>query len=286
MRHIIPISGKDSMATALVMMEREPDLPYEFVHHVTGWDLPEVTEWFDRVERRVGAIVRCGDDLTEIVAEQNTLPSRGRRFCTRLAKIKPMRDWLGKSEATLYLGLRADEGSRISGMVPSRNETYRFPLQEAGMGIRDVWEMVASEGLLPPQFIWPWMVQRVAELGGSRPPDMLEWEWNTLFSGRSRPNCDICFNQRLYEWVWLHETHPESFARGAGLENSFQHISQFKLIRKNVPLESILERADKIKERRAKWIVKFLNRWHRGAILNVIQSDELTGTSCGLFCGK
>jgi len=285
-RHIIPISGKDSMATAIVMLANEPGLPYEFVHHVTGWDLPEVTEWFERVEARIGTIVKCGDDLTEIVTEQGMLPSRHRRFCTKYAKIFPMRDWLGKSEATLYLGLRADESDRISGMTPSRRETYRFPLQEQSLSIRDVWALVASEGLLPPQFIWPWMVDRVRQLGGTKPVDMPEWEWNTLFSGRSRPNCDICFNQRQYEWIWLHETHPEAFQRGVDLELSTQHASSFKLIGKDKPLDSLLAKAEAIKERRARWIAGFLERRRQGELFNIIQPDDLVGTSCGLFCGK
>lgn len=36
MRHIIPISGKDSAATALVQMAREPSLPYESDFAVLG----------------------------------------------------------------------------------------------------------------------------------------------------------------------------------------------------------------------------------------------------------
>jgi hypothetical protein len=41
MRHIILISGKDSLATALVQIQRSPDLPYELVHNEVKWDLPE-----------------------------------------------------------------------------------------------------------------------------------------------------------------------------------------------------------------------------------------------------
>ena len=38
MRHLILISGKDSLACAIVQTERAPSLPYEFVFNdVTGY---------------------------------------------------------------------------------------------------------------------------------------------------------------------------------------------------------------------------------------------------------
>jgi hypothetical protein len=285
-RHIHPISGKDSLASAIRMMQSEPDLPMEYVFHDTGWELDEVYHWIEKAEKFLGkAIHRCGDDLTEIVAEEGLLPSPMRRYCTRLAKIKPMREFVGKDEFTLYLGLRADEPSRIDGMRTSKKEHHRFPLQEAGMRFEDVWTLVSGHGMLPPQFTWQWMLDRVRELGGKRPKSMPEWEWLSLFAGRSRPNCDKCFYQRQYEWVWLLETHPDRFQNAVDLENSTQDKSPFKLIGKDKPLQWIVDRAEEIKERRALDILKKLNDMNQPRLF-VLEDNPFGSTSCGLFCGK
>lgn len=286
-RHITPISGKDSLATALLMRELHPEIPMEYVWNDTGWELPEVYEWIDQVENVFGTIHRCGDDLTEIVAEQGLLPSRMFRFCTKYAKIHPMRDWIGGSPSVLYFGLRADEPGRIAGMVPNKNQTYRFPLQEHGYAFTDVWKYVSKSGLMPPAFTWQWMVDRVAELGGQQPLKMPEWEWRVLFAGRSRPNCDRCFNQRQYEWVWLHETHPDRFDEACDMEEDHQGKSSYRWLGKGVPLRSILDRADVIKEKRARAILGVLNAYRQKYLFQVIDDgDSFGAVSCGLFCGK
>jgi hypothetical protein len=95
MRYIIPISGKDSLATALVQKEREPHLPYEYFYNPTGMDLPEVDPWLNLVSAHLDApIHRVGDDLEAIIYEQGILPAHKTRYCTRLAKIFPMEEWL------------------------------------------------------------------------------------------------------------------------------------------------------------------------------------------------
>lgn len=131
MRHIMLISGKDSLATAIVQREREPNLPYEYIHNETGWDLPDTLEWLRRVEHVLGiSIYRCGDDLTEICFEQNCLPLAGiRRFCTKYAKIRPLNDYLGCTPATIYFGLRFDEPQR-QGYTAPKYQVARYPLVE------------------------------------------------------------------------------------------------------------------------------------------------------------
>lgn len=279
----------------MLLRENESHLPLEYVWHDTGWELPEVREWIDNVEQFLGRpIIRLGDDLTEIVAEQGLLPSHGRRFCTKYAKLKPMRDYLGKEPATIYLGLRADEDDRIQGLKPSRFETFRFPLQEAGIGFERVWEDVYGIGLGPPLFVWRWMVDRVAELGGKRPEGMRDWQWWPMFAGRSRPNCDRCFYQRTYEWIWLHETHPDLFWAAVSTEESTQHASPFRFRKRQVkgksvpsPLVDLLPRAESIKEKRARSIVRYLNDLSSPKLFGSLVQDNPFGlTSCGLFCGK
>lgn len=54
MRYIIPISGKDSLATAIFQTTYQPNLPYEFIFNDTGSELPEVYKWLDNIEKSTG----------------------------------------------------------------------------------------------------------------------------------------------------------------------------------------------------------------------------------------
>lgn len=51
MRHLVPISGKDSLATAIVVKEilQIPDV--EYIYNDVGADIPDVSDWLARVER-------------------------------------------------------------------------------------------------------------------------------------------------------------------------------------------------------------------------------------------
>ena len=292
MRHIILISGKDSLATALVQRERAPELPYEYIFNEVGWELPETYEWLGRVEHHLGQkIIRCGDDLDAIVAEENCLPMPWRRFCTRRAKIKPLYDYLGSQPAQVYFGLRADEHER-AGHVRTANDTLFpvYPLRELGLDLAGVWRLCQSVNLMPPLFRWAWMESRVRTLLNG--DDFLlnsleEWEQAALLAWRTRNNCSICFFKRLYEWIGLHEHYPAAFEYGARLERQYCHRDELAWIREGKRLPGLLERAEAIKERRAKAIVKYLRTkqqmdlWDEGD-----EPDLLSVTSCGLFCGK
>jgi hypothetical protein len=288
-RHIILISGKDSLATALVQIARESDLPYELVHNETGWDLPESLEWIQRVGEHLGReIIRCGDDLTEICVEQHCLPTTWRRFCTKYAKIKPLNDYLGKTPATIYFGLRADEPDRVGYDAP-KHQTPRYPLREAGMGLNVVWELCASVNLLPPQFHWEWMESRVRELLG-RDEWLLDslrpWEQSALLAWRSRNNCDRCFYARLYERIGLLEHYPDRFEESCCLEERLCHRDEHTWA-KGYRLRDLVPRAAQIKEKRARQIVKYLrSKLQRDLFEDDEIVDDLAATSCGLLCGK
>jgi hypothetical protein len=290
MRHILLISGKDSLATAIVQIAREPDLPYELVHNEVGWDLPETLEWIHQVGRYFHRpIIKCGDDLTEICIEQNCLPLAGiRRFCTKYAKIKPLNDFLGKNPATLYFGLRADEPERVGYEAPSY-QTVRYPLRELGMGLVQVWELCESVSLLPPQFHWAWMEIRVRELLG-RDQFLLEelpsWERASLLAWRSRSNCDRCMYARLYERIGLWEHHPDRYEDSCQLEERLCHKDELTWVQ-GYRLRELVKRAVEIKEKRARAIVTYLRTRQQGLLFaGEFLNDELGFTSCGLLCGK
>ena len=111
MRYIIPISGKDSLATALVQLKLQPELNYEYVFNPTGAELPCVFEWLDKVSLYLGKPITCvGRNLLELIEDYNYfLPSRLARYCTRECKIEPFEKWIGVDDCTVYYGIRADE---------------------------------------------------------------------------------------------------------------------------------------------------------------------------------
>ena len=107
MRYIIPISGKDSLATAIFQTTYQPNLPYEFIFNDTGSELPEVYKWLDNIEKSTGwKINRIGESLENLITQSNGfLPSIHARYCTRETKIKPTDIYLNKEPAYVYYGL-------------------------------------------------------------------------------------------------------------------------------------------------------------------------------------
>ncbi len=298
MRYIIPISGKDSLATALVQLKHEPDLPYEFVFNPTGAELPCVFEWLSKVEKYLGKpIVRVGRDLLELIEDNNYfLPSRLARYCTRQCKIEPFEKWIGVDECFVYYGIRADE--KRAGYENSRypNIQPRYTLQEQGFGINEVYEIINFAGLKPPTFFWEDVYKKVcAILGGEDVVKSIltEWQIDMLFCWRTRANCYFCFNQMKIEWVGLLEHEPALFDNAKKLENS---ESKYYWNGKDYPLTKIEENAERTKIKHIKKLVKTIrtirhSKMYKQESLFDIALEEgfndfFKTTSCGLFCGK
>lgn len=291
MRHIIPISGKDSLATALVQKAKEPDLPYEYVFNPTGSEYPSVYEWIDRVEAYLGSpIARVGENLMEIIEDNNYfLPSAQARYCTRQAKIEPFERWIGKDEATVYYGIRADE-NRQGYVNASGRITSVMPLAEAGLGIFDVYRIISDAGLKPPTFFWQTIYDSLCRTYGESTikANFLEWQIDYLFAGRTRANCYHCYNQRLYEWVWLLETYPDLFWNSERME----HLGGDKKFTWNrgKSLQEVAEQAEAIKLRRIKQLRKIIGKSLQSGFEFPSEEaaflDIFNTTSCGLFCGK
>lgn len=294
MRHIIPISGKDSLATAIVQIKRQPELDYEFVFNPTGAEFPVVFEWLHKVEKYLGKqIFRVGRDLYEIIEDNNFfLPSRLARYCTRQSKIEPFEKWIGNDECIVYYGIRADEirGGYDNARHP--NITPCYPLKEENLGIEEVYRIINEAGLKPPTFFWQSVYDEVCRLmGGETFVRLLltEWQIDMLFAWRSRANCYFCFNQATYEWVGLLEHYPELFWKSEGLEHS---ESEYYWNGKNYPLTKIVQLAAVIKRKRIRKIVKMLQKMQQMTLnFDTVEkqqrlTDIFSTTSCGLFCGK
>lgn len=296
MRHIIPISGKDSLATALLLHKNNPKQDYELMFNPTGLELPELFEWIDRVEVYFGKpIARVGRDLKELIEEYGYfLPSGQARYCTRECKIEPMEEFIGQDECMVYYGIRADEkrigyqNNRYPNIIPNN------PLIDAGIGINGVYEIINEAGLKPPTFFWKSVYDEVCrKIGGEQILKTLltEWQIDVLFAWRSRANCDRCFNQRKYEWVGLLEHHPELFWDAESMEHNG---SEYFWCGKDYPLTKIVEREKAIRKKRIRAIIKVIYALQniQTTLFNENQEDDntfvdiFTTSTCGLFCGK
>lgn len=299
MRHVIPISGKDSLATAVVQRRRRPDLPYEYVFCDVGMELPETVAWMADVERHLGTkIARVGRPLEELFAEWMMLPSYRQRFCTKHGKVGPLDEWYAGGEVTQYVGIRSDEGDRIkANMRFGDNVTAVYPLIEEGVDLDGVYALLAEISLLPPSFFWKRLYDVVLDF--ATPPNrryaesMEPWRRDRLFAWRSRSNCYMCFYQRLYEWVGLLEHHPDLFAEAERLEEKYggpspgrRSLGQFTL-RYDGPLKFVRQRAAEIFRDRLDEVIKTLTRMRHAQIRGDDgPADALNLTSCGLYCGK
>ena len=291
MRHILPVSGKDSLATAIVQMRRAPELPYEAMFNPTGAETPEVDEWIDRAAEYLGIpIQRVGANLEAIIDEQGILPSMRVRYCTRLAKIYPMEDWIGKDEAVIYYGIRADERRAGYDNASRPNLHPSYPLVECGIDLDGVLAILESVDLLPPAFFWQSLYDLTRELLGPF-ADVLDrissLTKRQLFAGRSRMNCFFCFFQRGYEWVWLLETHPDLYWHAAEIEDNTGAAGY--TWRQGRSLHDVARMAETIKRKRARKIARLLLP-QQADMFSDAEDDEvpdlLSVVSCGLFCGK
>ena len=300
-RHILLISGKDSLATAIIQKTRQPGLPYECLFNNTFAEMPVVYEWLKKAEAYLGMpIKQVGANLEEIIMQQGGLPGHSGsafgRFCTRLGKVLPLEREVGTGKAFAYYGLRADEPERVGYKQNANFDiTPVYPLREMGFTLPLVWHMLEQLDLLPPQFFWQAVYDRVIERLGSYASfvdNLLPWEKAYLFAWRTRPNCYYCYQQRTYEWIGLLDDSPHLFWHAAyieenvGKDNGKQQRLKMFTWRQHESLRELATRAEEVREKRVKEICKIIIRRAQGEMFPVEQMDELSMTSCGLLCGK
>lgn len=321
-RHIIPISGKDSLATAILQTAKEPDLNYEYVFNPTGLELPEVFEWLFKVEKYLGQqITRVGKPLKPIIEAYNYfLPSQRSRYCTRESKIEPFIDWIGGDDCIVFYGIRSDEKRLGFDNKESKNIIAKYPLADMGIDLEGVYFINNSKGLKPPVFYWKRLHDEVTKILGFDPKKILpEWIFDVLFAWRSRANCNWCFNQRNYEWIGLLEFYPNMFYEAKEFEHlgsiNFERKEEVEELKNQLELfsgfrtESIdelkgmftwssnkksLDQMEKEKhvifKKRVNQVVNNISRYTQLKIFSDESENEIIDilkiTSCGLFCGK
>jgi 3'-phosphoadenosine 5'-phosphosulfate sulfotransferase (PAPS reductase)/FAD synthetase len=191
-RHILGLSGgKDSTALAIYMRDKVPDMEYVFTD--TGAELPECYEYLDKLENFLGKpVVRLNSGKTFdhwLEVYSGYLPSANARWCTKVMKLFPFEKYIGNDLAYSYVGIRADE-DREGYVSHKKNLIPVFPFKEAGLGIKEVAEILDRSGLGLPEY----------------------YKW------RTRSGCYFCFFQQRNEWVGLKERHPDLFAKAKTYE--------------------------------------------------------------------
>ncbi len=195
-KHIVGLSGgKDSTAMALRLAEVEPR-DYVYVCTPTGDELPEMIAHWRKLGELLGkplTIVSSGYSLNGLIRRFNGLPNSQMRWCTRMLKIEPFKQFMfANAPATAYVGLRADEDEiERAGTVYGEIEgiAQRFPLREWGWKVEDVWLYLEKRGVQIPE----------------------------------RTDCGKCYDQRLHEWRNLYLNHPDRYASAEAQEGVTGH---------------------------------------------------------------
>jgi hypothetical protein len=192
-RHIGAISGgKDSVAMAVLLKETHPEINFEWVCTPTGNESPE---WFAHMRKLrdiIGPISPIpAPMLITLIKKYNALPNWRQRWCTRQIKIEPFAKYLATiAPAKFYIGLRADEEKREGGDYQNVIGVEQiFPLRDAGMGLNDVLEFLATRQIHIPR----------------------------------RTDCMWCFFQRLIEWYELWRDNRQAYLEGEALEIAIGH---------------------------------------------------------------
>jgi len=194
--HIIALSGgKDSAAMAVRLQEINPNQPYVYVCTPTGDELPEMEAHWNKLQGILGQpLIRLHHpdykNIYDLIEDFWMLPNFRARWCTRIMKIEAIEHFYNLVKpAVVYVGLRADEQKREGNTLLDPHVEQRFPMQEWGWGIDDVWNYLAEKNIQIPR----------------------------------RTDCGMCFFQRLDEWYSLWEQYPEIYKRYEDLEFQIGH---------------------------------------------------------------
>lgn len=206
MRHIVPLSGKDSAALAFLLRKLYPERVFEYIMTpVADREPEELIPWLQDVAGR------CGGELQLITTTTFTdlldkwggmLPSPRVRWCTRALKIEPFEKHVQGHECTIYLGLRNDE-DRDGNTGEKQGLIYEYPLRDHEVDQCGALLLIA-EGFgvdVPPDAsendLWPLLI----EVGAL--PRFYEW--------LSHANCYGCIFWNVTMWRKLYERMPEKY---------------------------------------------------------------------------
>jgi hypothetical protein len=190
MNHIVGLSGgKDSTAMALRLAEIEPR-DYAYICTPTGNEPAEMVAHWEHLASLLNAPIESltNGTLEGMIDDQNCLPSHRMRWCTRALKIEPTIAYIkAHAPAVLYVGLRADEETRVG--IYGDEVQSDFPFRRWGWVEADVWDYLHQRGLTIPY----------------------------------RTDCEWCYDQKLSEWRKLWRDNPDSYQRAVAKEQQTGH---------------------------------------------------------------
>lgn len=255
-RHIMGLSGgKDSTALAVLLHKEIPEMEYFFCD--TGKELQETYDYLDKVKARLGIKIKYlspekgFDHWLEVY--DGYLPSPRSRWCTKQLKIIPLEKFIGDDEAVSYVGIRADENR--DGYISSKPTLKPvYPFKERGMVKADIIRLLEDQGLGLPDY----------------------YQW------RSRSGCFFCFFQRKYEWIMLHEKHPDLFAEAVRYEQEHKDGRKYTWTDGETLLE-LLSRKQEILESHEKSVQREAKKAPNKSLADVL-SDILDDENDTLPC--
>lgn len=324
MRHIVPISGKDSLATALVLLETTPDTPFEYLFNDTEFELPETYEWLDKVEKFLQKpITRIGANLKNIIVEQGILPSPRARYCTRLSKIYPMEKYLRKDILEPLFAIKDQYTTKTLSKKDKKN--IKELLKEAEteliesnpiklyLGIRSDEDRVGyvpvSKLAITP--VYPLIetketlstvLKRLQNIDLMPPSFFWQELWDKVYAELGDRLSILSFVEKhiLFAWRSRNNCYFCFFQRQYEYIGLYLHHpdlfwdaveleentgAEGYTFQPSYSLRSLVDKKDKIINRRVQEIVKYvLNK--EAQIAQGLEIDDLGLVSCGVFCGK
>lgn len=195
MIHCLPISGgADSSALAVLLHEKFPHIDFKMVTTDTMAEEKETYEFLDLIENVTGKKIeriKPKHGLFELIEKyKGYLPSSQSRWCTRELKLVPFKKWISQFNGqpmTMYVGIRADESSRVAFSIEGV-ETV-MPFKEMGWTRDNVFGYLSQTIGVPAPY-----------------------------QTRTRSGCSVCPFVRRQEVVGLLQRRPEEFERGMRYE--------------------------------------------------------------------
>lgn len=193
--YILPVSGgADSAALAILMHQQFPDVDFRLLFTDTGAEDPCIYPSLDRLEvylgRRIERVLPPLDMWQLLDKYGGYLPSSQSRWCTRMVKAEPFKQWLEQFNGQtkwVFVGIRADEQTRLAFAIDG--VSTEMPFINLGWRRQNVFRLLQETIGIP-----------------------------SFYSRRSRSGCSFCPFQRRQELVGLYQEAPDEFARCAAYE--------------------------------------------------------------------
>jgi len=260
--------GKDSAVAALVASEAGV---VDAFYADTGMEFPSTVEAVEGTADALGLdleVKETGEDVIPSLSERLLPPSRDNRWCTLVAKLKPVRDYVrsaGKSYTVV--GVRRFESEARS----RRGRVWRSSEVPGQVNVAPVFDFSSLE---------VWMVLALEGL-----PVNEAYEW-----GVNRVGCFMCPAGKIGEYEWVSRFVPsmwrgwvellEDYSRRHDLPEDWLRLHVWRWLRPEGEIERLAS------EESLRWGERVLSRWSgvdpEEAALEFARS-ECPG--CG-YCGR